>query len=516
MNTNLSSSAPSQLETDCLVVVVLDRSEKDQSEKDQSKKDKPAVTVESSDSAVREAAKDVVSSGEVTGKTFETTLLHRPAGLKAKRLLLVGGGKARTFSAAELRKLAGAAVRTLKSKNIRSFAFVVPESTVPASQGVPAIVEGAFVGNFDPGYYKSDHNEKDQKIDALTIVVPGNVQANAHADAKALESAMQAGRIVAESQNFARDLINEPSNRMTPTVMAERARKMAAEVGLNCETYGADKIKQLKMGAFWGVAQGSDEPPALIVLRYDPVGAADKVHLGLVGKAVTFDTGGISIKPADGMEKMKYDMAGGATMIAAMRAIALLKPKVKVTAVICATENMPSGKAQKPGDVQIAMSGKSIEIINTDAEGRLVLADGLSYARQLGCTHLVDAATLTGAVVVALGYVNAGIFASDDQMYERFANANKQAGEKMWRLPLDDEYKETLKSNIADMVNAGSRWGGAIFAAMFLKEFAEDTPWIHLDIAGTAWMEEAKPWIAKGPSGIALRSLVEFVKGWGA
>ena len=513
MNTNLSSSAPSQLETDCVVVVVLDQSEKDQSEKGQSKKDKPAVTVESTDAAVRESAKDVISSGEVTAKTFETTLLHRPAGLKAKRLLLLGGGKAKTFSAAELRKLAGAAVRTLKSKSIRSFAFVVPETAVPASQGVRAIVEGAFVGTFDPGYYKSDRSEKDQRIDALTIVLQGNAQ-GAQADAKALESAMQVGRIVAESQNFTRDLVNEPSNRMTPTMMAERAKKMAAEVGLNCETYGADKIKQLKMGAFWGVAQGSDEPPALIVLRYDPVGAADKVHLGLVGKAVTFDTGGISIKPADGMEKMKYDMAGGATMIGAMRAIALLKPKVKVTAVICATENMPSGKAQKPGDVQIAMSGKSIEIINTDAEGRLVLADGLSYARQLGCTHLVDAATLTGAVVVALGYVNAGIFASDDQMYERFANANKQAGEKMWRLPLDDEYKESLKSNIADMVNAGSRWGGAIFAAMFLKEFAEDTPWIHLDIAGTAWMEEAKPWIAKGPSGIALRSLVEFVKGW--
>src|ERR1700686_4731408 len=507
MNTTLSSSAPSQLETDCLVVVVLD-----QSEKDQSKKDKPAITVESSDTAVREAAKDVVSSGEVTGKTFETTLLHRPAGLKAKRLLLVGGGKAKTFSAAELRKLAGAAVRTLKSKSIRSFAFVVPESAVPASQGVPAIVEGAFVGNFDPGYYKSDRNEKDQKIDALTIVVPGNVPGNAQGDAKALESAMQAGRIVAESQNFARDLINEPSNRMTPTVMAERARKMAAEVGLNCETYGADKIKQLKMGAFWGVAQGSDEPPALIVLRYDPVGAADKVHLGLVGKAVTFDTGGISIKPADGMEKMKYDMAGGATMIGAMRAIALLKPKVKVIGIVCATENMPSGKAQKPGDVQIAMSGKSIEIINTDAEGRLVLADGLFYARQLGCTHLVDAATLTGAVVVALGYNNAGIFANDDDMYNRFHSANEKAGEKMWRMPLDDEYKEQIRSSIADIMNTGGRWGGAITAAMFLKEFAEETPWIHLDIAGTAWIEDQKPWIAKGPSGIALRSLVEFVK----
>jgi leucyl aminopeptidase len=507
MKTNLSSSVPSQLETDCLVVVTLDRSEKDRSEKD-----KAAPSVESSDSAILDAAKDVISSGEVTAKPFETTLLHRPIGLKAKRLLLVGGGKAKNFSASELRKLAGVAVRTLKSKNVRSFAFVVPESAIPPADGVRAIVEGAFVGDFDPGYYKSDrkdkekNKEKEQKIDALTIVIQG--------DAKPLEAALQAARIVAESQNFARDMINEPSNRMTPTNMAERAKKMAAEVGLTCETYGADKIKELKMGAFWGVAQGSDEPPALIVLRYDPVGAVDKVHLGLVGKGVTFDTGGISIKPADGMEKMKYDMAGAATMIGVMRAVALLKPKVKVTAIICATENMPSGKAQKPGDVQIAMNGKSIEIINTDAEGRLILADGLSYARQLGCTHLVDAATLTGAVVVALGYVNAGIFASDDNMYDRFAKANQQAGEKMWRLPLDDEYKENLKSNIADMVNAGSRWGGAIFAAMFLKEFAEDTPWVHLDIAGTAWMEDNKPWIAKGPSGIALRSLVEFVKGW--
>ncbi|MGD0790957.1 MAG: leucyl aminopeptidase, partial [Terriglobales bacterium] len=466
MNTNLSSSVPSQLETDCLVVVVLDRSEKNRGEKD-----KPAPSVESADAAVRDAAKDVISSGEVTAKTFETTLLHRPAGLKAKRLLLVGGGKAKTFSAAELRKLAGAAARTLKGKSIRGFAFALPENGIAAPEAVRAIVEGAFVGNFDPDYYKSDR--KDQKIDTVTIVVPG--------DTKPLESALHTGRIVAESQNFTRDLVNEPSNRMTPTILAERAKKMAAEVGLKCEVHEADKIRQLKMGAFWGVAQGSDEPPALIVLRYEPEGAAKNIHLGLVGKGVTFDTGGISIKPADGMEKMKYDMAGAATMIGVMRAIALLKPKVKVTAIICATENMPSGKAQKPGDVQIAMSGKSIEIINTDAEGRL-------------------AATLTGAVVVALGYVNAGIFASDDQMYERFANANQQAGEKMWRLPLDDEYKEIIKSNIADMVNSGGRWGGAISAAMFLKEFAADTPWIHLDIAGTAWMEENKPWIAKGPS----------------
>jgi len=496
MNTNISLSAPSQVETDCLVAVVLDRGEKD----------KPNAFVETSDAAVRDAARDVIASGEVTGKNFETTILHRPAGLKAKRLLLLGGGKAKNFSSSELRKLAGAAVRTLKGKSIRSFALALPENGISPSDGVRAVVEGSFVGNFEPDYYKSDR--KDQKIDAVTIFARG--------DQAQLDQTLRVGRIVGESQNFTRDLVNEPSNRMTPTMMGERAKKMASEVGLKCEVFGADKLHELKMGAFWGVAQGSDEPPALIVLRYEPADAKKDVHLGLVGKGITFDTGGISIKPADGMEKMKYDMAGGATMIGVMRAIALLKLKVKVTAIICATENMPSGKAQKPGDVQIAMSGKSIEIINTDAEGRLVLADGLCYARQLGCTHLVDAATLTGAVVVALGYVNAGIFASDDQMYDRFSAANKLAGEKMWRLPVDDEYKESIKSNIADIVNSGGRWGGAITAAMFLKEFAEETPWIHLDIAGTAWTEEAKPWIAKGPSGIAVRSLVEFVKGWAA
>ncbi|HEV3207741.1 MAG TPA: leucyl aminopeptidase [Terriglobales bacterium] len=492
MKTNLSLSAPAEVETECLVVVALDKGEKD----------KPQVSIESSDAAVKNAAAELIASGELTAKSFEVTLLHGPGKLKAKRLLILGGGKAKTFSAFDLRRIAGAAVRTLKSRGLRSFAIVAPEAGLKPEEAVKAIVEGAFVGNFDPDYYKSDR--KDQKIDALTVVARG--------DQAKLQQAMDEARIIGESQNFTRDLVNEPSNHMTPTIMAERAQKMAAEVGLKCEVYGADKIKELKMGAFWSVAQGSDEPPALIVLRYEPAGAPERPVLGLVGKGITFDTGGISIKPADGMEKMKYDMAGGAAMIGAMRAIALLKPKVKITAIICATENMPSGKAQKPGDVQIAMSGKSIEIINTDAEGRLVLADGLYYARQLGCTHLIDAATLTGAVVVALGYTNAGIFANNEPMYERFTQALAKAGEKMWRMPLDDEYKEIIRSNIADIVNSGGRWGGAITAAMFLKEFAEDTPWLHLDIAGTAWMEDQKPWIAKGPSGIAVRSLVEFAR----
>ena len=501
MKTTLSSAVPAELASEALVAVVLDYGDSSQTAKNKSSQEKQQLKVETSDAAVQAAAADLLSSGEVTCKPFEINLLHKPAQLKAKRLLLVSGGAAKKFTSYDLRRVAGAAARALKARGVRSFAFVAP-SGIGGEEAVKAIVEGIFVGNFDPDYYKSDR--KDQKIEAVTVIASG--------DTSMLERALDEAQVIGESQNFTRDLVNEPSNRMTPTMLGERAKTMAQEVGLKCEVYGADKIKELKMGAFWGVAQGSDEPPALIVMKYEPAGAPEKPVLGLVGKAITFDTGGISIKPADGMEKMKYDMAGGATMIGAMRAIAMLKPKVKVTAIICATENMPSGKAQKPGDVQIAMSGKSIEIINTDAEGRLVLADGLCYARQLGCTHLVDAATLTGAVVVALGYANAGVFANDDAMYERFEKAQAKAGEKMWRLPLDDEYKENIRSTIADMVNSGGRWGGAINAAMFLKEFAEDTPWIHLDIAGTAWMEEQKPWIAKGPSGIALRSLVEFVK----
>ncbi len=315
--------------------------------------------------------------------------------------------------------------------------------------------------------------------------------------------------------NFTRSLVNEPGNVMTPTVLGQKAAEMCARYGLKCEVYSTEKLKELKMGAFWAVAKGSEEPPALIVMTYEPAKARSNEVLGLVGKGITFDTGGISIKGADGMEKMKYDMAGGATMIGAMQAIAQLKPAVKVIGVVCSAENMPSGKAMKPGDVEIAMSGKSIEIINTDAEGRLVLADGLAYARQLGATRLIDAATLTGACVVALGTFNAGAFSNDDEIYRHFTDALQISGERFWRLPVEDEYRDMIKSNIADIQNTGgSRWGGAITAAMFLKEFVEDTPWIHLDIAGLAWVEEQKPWIAKGPSGVAVRTITEWVRSY--
>ena len=497
MKTTLSYSSPADFLTECLAVVVVDQGEKD----------KPAPVILGGNQAVQSAAADLLSSGEVSGKALETVVIHHPQGLRARRLLLVGGGKAKDFFTSDLRKVAGTALRFLKPRKIRSLAFLLPDMPTGAAAAVKAAVEGAFVGDFDADTYKSDR--KDQSIDEVTLLAP------ASADRSALEKALAEARVVGESQNFTRELVNEPGNRMTPTVLADRARKMVAEVNsphLSIEVFGADKIRELKMGAFWSVAQGSDEPPQLIVMRYTPPGALERPVLGLVGKGITFDSGGISIKSADGMEKMKYDMAGGAAMIGAMRAIALLQPKLKVIGIVCATENMPSGKAQKPGDVQIAMSGKSIEIINTDAEGRLVLADGLAYARQLGATHLIDAATLTGAVVVALGGVNAGVFANNHEMYTRFEKAEQRAGEKMWRMPLDDEYREQIKSGIADIKNTGGRYGGAVTAAMFLREFVEDTPWIHLDIAGTAWTEENKSWIALGPSGIPVRSIVEFVK----
>ena len=502
MNIKLTTAIASQVATECLVVAVVDASQKNANAGDK----KPQPKLLTGDEAVAAAAAELIASGEVTGKSLETSLLHKPAGLKAKRLLLIGGGKAKSFSTSELRQVAGAAVRTLKGKDLKSFALAVPVADgLTAEEAVKVISEGAYVGSFDPDYYKSDR--KEQKIEELIIVAPAKSSSNA------LSAAIAVGTIIGEAQNFTRDLVNEPGNRMTPTILADRARKMSDEVGLQCQVFGPEKIKELKMGAFWSVAQGSqDEPARLIVMRYEPAGAPPKPVLGLVGKGITFDSGGISIKPSDGMEKMKYDMAGGAAMIGAMRAIAQLKPNVRVIGIVCATENMPSGTAQKPGDVQIAMSGKSIEIINTDAEGRLVLADGLHYAKELGATHLIDAATLTGACVVALGMVNAGAFSNDDEFYRRFNASLKASGEKMWRLPVDDEYREMIKSNIADIVNSGGRWGGAVTAAMFLKEFVGDTPWIHLDIAGVAWMEDAKPWIAKGPSGIPVRSLVEFVR----
>jgi leucyl aminopeptidase len=451
---------------------------------------------------------------ELSGKPLEMTLLHAPAGLKATRLLLVGAGKRDKFDNAVLRKVVGAALRYLKSRGVHNFVFAVREGQA-TEDSAQAIAEAAVISDFETDKYKTE-KKNDKSIGTISVAGYAPVAQGESASPAALSAAdkgITRGRIIGEAQNFARDLVNEPSNKLTPRILAEKAEAMAKSAGLAVEILDEKKIADLKMGALLSVAQGSVEVPRMIVITYTPANAKPGAPvIGLVGKAVTFDTGGISIKPADGMEKMKYDMAGGATMIGIMKALAALKPNVKVICVVPSTENMPGGKAQKPGDIQTAMSGKTIEVLNTDAEGRLILADGVHYAKQLGATHLVDSATLTGAIVVALANVNVGVFGSDQAWTDKLLASAKAAGEKMWQLPMDDEYREFIKGSFADIQNIGSgKGGGSITGAWFIREFAGDTPWIHLDIAGTAWNDDAKPWLAKGPTGVSLRTLIHLV-----
>ena len=451
--------------------------------------------------AAADQIKEWYDSGEFSGKGLEVAILHRPAGLQAKRLVLAGGGKREKFDAGELRKLTGAVVRTLKSKGIHSITLAVDEAW-RSDDMVASAVEGAVLADLENDRYKTDPKKNEKHVDSFAVL--GGSQA-----------AVERGQILAEAQNFTRDLANEPANVLTPTLLAERAKQMASEFGLECEVLDQDRMRQLGMGALLGVAQGSAEPPALIVIRYQPATTpASKDHLGLIGKGVTFDTGGISIKPSDGMEKMRYDMAGGAAVLGAMRAIAQLKPPIPVTALVPTVENMPGSKAQRPGDIVKSLSGKTIEVLNTDAEGRLILIDALTYARRLGCTHLVDAATLTGAIVVALGNVNIGAFTNNEAFLNKLLAAAKREGEKTWPMPMDEEYKELLKSSFADLHNIGGRSGGSITAAWFIRDFVDETPWIHLDIAGTAWLDDAKPYMAKGPTGVGLRTFVRLAETW--
>jgi leucyl aminopeptidase len=480
MKITIERRPPEQIQADALVVPILeDRKEE------------------------RFGAAELFDSGEVKGKAFELTLIHHPPGVAAARVLLAGGGKAAEFDAAQLRRVAGAAVRHLKSKSCKNVAFALGSEWAGAGY-VSAAVEGALLGHYEPDQYKTGNDKT--VVESFGVVVGP--------EAAGVEQAAERGRVVAEAQNFTRSLVNEPANRLTPTNIADAARQMATEFHLNCEVLDQEQMKALGMGALLGVAQGSAEPPALIVLRYRPEKAEGTAHLGLVGKGVTFDTGGISIKPADGMEKMKYDMAGGAAMIGSMYALAKLKPAIPVSAFIPCVENMPGSRAQRPGDIVTTMSGKTVEVINTDAEGRLILADAITYARRQGCTHLVDAATLTGAIVVALGHMRVGLFSNQDAMRDRVLAAANAEGERMWPMPLDADYKEYLKSAFADLPNVGGRWGGAITAAWFLKEFAEETPWVHLDIAGTAWLDDGKPFLAKGATGLPLRTMVRLATEW--
>ncbi len=448
---------------------------------------------------------DLRATGEFTGKLYEMAVLHRPQGLAAKRLVVIGGGKRDKFSSVEVRRIAGTLVRSLKPKGVRSIALLV--DTPNGDEYVTPAAEGAVLGDWEADKYKSDPKKNEKQIDLFAMVVPG-------VGASSLQSALERGRIIAESQNLTRDLVNEPANKLTPGDLAEAAQKMANELGLECEVLDQERMAKLGMGALLGVAQGSSNPPFLIVIKYRPSQSKEAVHLALVGKGVTFDTGGISIKPSDGMEKMKYDMAGAAAVVGAMRAIAQLKPPIAVTAYVPTVENMLNGNAQRPGDIVSSLSGKTIEVLNTDAEGRLILADAITYANRNGATHIVDAATLTGAIGIALGHYNIGAFTNNEEFLQRLLKSARAAGEKTWQLPMDEEYKDYLKSAFADLPNIGGRYGGSITAAWFLREFADPTPWVHLDIASTAWLDEAKGWLSKGPTGVAVRSFVHLATDW--
>ncbi|MBL8179829.1 MAG: leucyl aminopeptidase, partial [Bryobacterales bacterium] len=423
MDVILLNTGLANVEADALAVVVFERGEN-------------STAVNGENAAAADALcggwiGETLASGEFSAKLMEQSVLARPAGCKAKRLIAIGGGKAEKFGAAEMRKTAAALLRAWKPKKCARIALAF-DTAFQNEEMTAAATEGALLGDYEPDAYKTDPKKNDAKVESFALVGP---------EGDAVVAGLRRGRILAEAQNFTRTLVNEPGNRLTPTVLAERARAMAQEFGLACDILSADRMKQLGMGSLLGVAMGSAEPPVTIVLSYTPAQPTSQTHLGIIGKGVTFDTGGISIKPSDGMEKMKYDMAGGAAAIGAMRAIAQLKPNVPVTAVIPSVENMPGSRAMRPGDVVTTLNGKTVEVLNTDAEGRLILCDALEYAQRLGCTHMVDAATLTGAIVVALGYVNIGCFSNNDDFRDKVLAAAKTEGEKMWPMPLDEEYK---------------------------------------------------------------------------
>jgi leucyl aminopeptidase len=450
---------------------------------------------------------DMLDTDEMRGKQGDMVYIYRPGNIRARRVLLVGAGKRDDFSLDTVRKMTGSAARFLRGKGARSMA-VLRRSQLDLGKSAQAATEGALIGLFEPDMYKTE-NKEERRIDELILL------SAASGSEQELAQGVECGRVIAEAVNMARELSNEPSSTLTPSELAERAKETANRFGLDIDVLDEARMKELGMGALLGVARGSDEPAKMIVLRYTPDEAEpmgnDADVIAIVGKGITFDSGGISIKPAEGMEKMKYDMSGAAATLAAMRAIAQLKPRVNVIGVMPTTENMPSGRAYKPGDVLRAMSGKTIEVINTDAEGRLILADAITYARKIGATRIIDLATLTGAVSIALGPVNVAILGNDQAFVDEVKGAAREVGERFWQLPMDDDYRELIKSDIADIKNSAGRYAGTITASWFLREFAEDTQWVHLDIAGTAWENERKSYMAKGPTGVAIRTLINYV-----
>jgi len=458
------------------------------------------------DKALDGAISQLISQGEIKGKLNEITIIHSLGKLPAARVVVAGLGKQPALSQDKVRGVVAETCRFLRQKGIDSIATVAQGAGIAGislETAVQAVTEGALLGVYSFRRHITKEAEYGE-IKELTIVEPDETKL------PLLEQACYEGRVLAEATNLARDMVNEPANHMTPSHMAEIAAKLAESYRLELSVLEQEQMQELGMGALLGVSQGSQQPPKLIVLHYKG-GDSTQLDVALAGKGVTFDSGGISIKPSEGMGEMKGDMAGGAAVMAAISAIAQLKPKINVAAIIPATENLPSGNALKPGDILTAMNGKTIEIISTDAEGRLILADALSYTKKLDAKHMIDVATLTGACRVALGDVCSGAFGNNQELIDRVIAAGAEAGEPIWQMPMYEEYKEQNRSDVADIKNVGGRYAGAITAAQFLAEFAGDTPWVHLDIAGTSMSDKERAYLVKGATGVPVRTLVNLV-----
>ena len=420
--------------------------------------------------------------------------------------MLIGVGNKIDYKTSDVSTLSGTATRYFRNRNVKSFALL-PRSDGDTVEVATAATQGVVTSQFELDKYRTK-DKNDKTVDSFTLCIEG-------AKEKDIKNGMERGEIIGDSMNFTRDLANEPPNILHPTEMAKRAEKMAKETGLKCEILDEAKMEKLGMGSLLSVTYGSEQPAKMIILRYEPKKSTGKKGelLALVGKGITFDTGGISLKAGEGMEAMKYDMSGGATVLGAMRAIAMLKPTVPVMGIVAAVENMPDGKATRPSDVVTALNGKTVEILNTDAEGRLVLADAVAYAEKHGATTIVDMATLTGAVIIALGDLNTGIMGNDQELVDEIIACGKDAGENFWQLPVGKEYSKKIKSEIADVKNMGpSRKAGTIMGAVFIQEFIDKAKWAHLDIAGTAWADETKAHQSKGPTAVAVRTLLKMVE----
>ncbi len=468
--------------------------------------ERPDGDTASVDKALDGAISQLVSQGEIKGKLSEITVIHSLGKLPAARVVVAGLGKQAELTQDKVRGVVAETCRLLRKKGIDSVATIAQGAGIGGitlEGAARAIAEGALLGLYSFRRHitkEAEHGE----IKELTIVDADETKL------PVLEQGSHKGRVLAEAANIARDMVNEPANYMTPADMAEKAKELAETYGLKLDVLEREQMQELRMGALLGVAQGSQQPPKFIVLRYEG-NDTDGIDVALVGKGITFDSGGISIKPSAGMGDMKGDMAGGAAVMAAISAIAQLKPKVNVIVLVGATENLPGGSALKPADVLTAMSGKTIEVENTDAEGRLTLADALGYAKKEGAKCIVDVATLTGAMTVALGTICTGAFANNQELVDKVIAAGAEAGEKIWQMPMYEEYKEQNKSDVADIKNTGGRAAGSITAAQFVGEFAGDTPWVHLDIAGTSMTDKERTYLVKGATGVPVRTLVNLV-----